>query len=440
MVDLRVDDPEHERRMAYANALMRQGMSGGPAYGGVAEAVMRGRARAKAAESRLWRRLEEDLPDLDLAMPSAKLAARKMLAEMGPHAATPEGETASILGAAAGLPDVLRYRDIQQLRSRVVNARDRMVRAGNAVDGRRLSPVLGGLDDDLAQAARAGDEGGSAPPMASRAASASDLPASPFSDMRSYYEQYVKGRAKNDLVPDDLYLSDRSLKHIKEQRPGMVDLLGDRLENVHDLPGRIPPNPTAPDPWARPWLVVSTGKDNAFITEVRPRRRGVDLVNASGPVKPSRLVKAEQRAREMGIDPEGLTVARLEGRMGPSSSSAPEGASRSLRISDGQPGSSEISPTAPDLQPKFGHEEAAAYRAARAVLRRRKGGRLEHDAEPVRRLRLGADRQGPGPCRLCYGFLTTAAGVMGLQPSRSGGTEADRRGHARPRSRTRPGA
>lgn len=111
-----------------------------------------GRQSAKGYEQQLWQRLQ-DRPDLALEVSGTRDAAQKMLGEIGPYAAAPEGDASSILGLAADLPDVLRYRDLQQLRSRIVQAQDAFTRNGNAVDARRLSAILTGIDDDLARAA-----------------------------------------------------------------------------------------------------------------------------------------------------------------------------------------------------------------------------------------------------------------------------------------------
>lgn len=118
----------------------------------IREELASGRQSAKGYEQQLWQRLQ-DRPDLALEVSGTRDAAQKMLGEIGPYAAAPEGDASSILGLAADLPDVLRYRDLQQLRSRIVQAQDAFTRNGNAVDARRLSGILTGIDDDLARAA-----------------------------------------------------------------------------------------------------------------------------------------------------------------------------------------------------------------------------------------------------------------------------------------------
>lgn len=111
------------------------------------------RTDAKAAESKLWQDLEKN-PDLALPIQSARDAGRGMLREIGPYAAPPQGDTAGILESAANLPDTLRYADLQQLRSRALQAASDLKRTGNAVDLRRVEAVVRGLDEDIAQAAK----------------------------------------------------------------------------------------------------------------------------------------------------------------------------------------------------------------------------------------------------------------------------------------------
>lgn len=136
------------------------------AYGRVIRGELAsGQASAKGREQALWRKLDER-PDLALEVTGAREAAQRMMKEIGPYAAAPEGDASAILSMVSGLPDAIRYRDLQQLRSRVTQAQDGMTRNGNAVDGRRLSAILSGVDDDLARVA--GDEASAptAPPPA----------------------------------------------------------------------------------------------------------------------------------------------------------------------------------------------------------------------------------------------------------------------------------
>ncbi|CAO3358567.1 hypothetical protein [Azospirillum palustre] len=128
----------------------------------IRDELANGRQSAKGYEQQLWQRLQ-DRPDLALEVSGTRDAAQKMMGEIGPYAAAPEGDASSILGLAADLPDVLRYGDLQQLRSRIVQAQDGFTRAGNAVDARRLSAILTGIDDDLARAA-GGDAAALPPP------------------------------------------------------------------------------------------------------------------------------------------------------------------------------------------------------------------------------------------------------------------------------------
>lgn len=76
------------------------------------------------------------------------------------------------------------------------------------------------------------------------------------------------------------------------------------------------------------------------------------MVNILAPVEHSRLRKAEARLEALGIDPKDTAFVGLEGRTLPSSSSVPpaDGASRGLRLSDGQPNSVILAQSSPDGQ------------------------------------------------------------------------------------------
>jgi hypothetical protein len=110
------------------------------------------RGTAKANESALWQGLEKN-PDLALSIQSGREAAQRMIGEIGPYAAPPQGDVAGILEAASNLPDTIRYADLQQLRSRALQATRDLKTSGNAVDLRRVEEVVRGLDEDIAKAA-----------------------------------------------------------------------------------------------------------------------------------------------------------------------------------------------------------------------------------------------------------------------------------------------
>jgi hypothetical protein len=110
------------------------------------------RGIAKSNESTLWQGLEKN-PDLALSVQSGREAAQKMIGEIGPYAAAPQGDVGAILQAASNLPETVAYRDLQQLRSRALQEARNLQTAGNAVDLRRVQAVVSGLDDDIAKAA-----------------------------------------------------------------------------------------------------------------------------------------------------------------------------------------------------------------------------------------------------------------------------------------------
>lgn len=114
------------------------------------------RAIAKGNESALWQGLEKN-PDLALGVQSGREAAQRMIGEIGPYAAPPQGDVGSLLQAASNLPETIRYRDLQQLRSRALQEARNLKTTGNAVDLRRVEAVVAGLDEDIAKAAAGGE-------------------------------------------------------------------------------------------------------------------------------------------------------------------------------------------------------------------------------------------------------------------------------------------
>lgn len=124
------------------------------AGGVVREELGAGRRTAKTAESNLWRRLQDN-EDLALEVGAAPDAARRMLGEISPSAKPPSGDAAGVLDAAANLGGdggVVRWRELQDLRSWAAQTSSDLARAGDAVNKRRVDAVLRGLDDDIARA------------------------------------------------------------------------------------------------------------------------------------------------------------------------------------------------------------------------------------------------------------------------------------------------
>jgi hypothetical protein len=141
----------------------------GPVEAGTAVREELGAARtaAKQGESNLWNRLQDN-EDLALEVGAGPANARKMLGEISPSAKPPSGDAAGVLEAAANLDGVVRWRELQDLRSWAAQTSSDLARAGDAVNKRRVDAVLRGLDDDIARAvgddAAPGPAAGAAPP------------------------------------------------------------------------------------------------------------------------------------------------------------------------------------------------------------------------------------------------------------------------------------
>lgn len=106
---------------------------------------------AKTAESNLWQRLQDN-EDLALEVGAAPANARKMLDEISPSAKPPSGDAAGVLDAAANLGGVVRWRELQDLRSWAAQTSSDLAASGDAVNKRRVDAVLRGLDADIARA------------------------------------------------------------------------------------------------------------------------------------------------------------------------------------------------------------------------------------------------------------------------------------------------
>jgi hypothetical protein len=125
------------------------------AAGGVVREELGGaRKVAKQAESNLWQRLQDN-EDLALEVGAGPANARKMLGEISPSAKPPSGDAAGVLEAAANLGGdggVVRWRELQDLRSWAAQTSSDLATSGDAVNKRRVDAVLRGLDDDIARA------------------------------------------------------------------------------------------------------------------------------------------------------------------------------------------------------------------------------------------------------------------------------------------------
>jgi len=153
--------------------LQRVGPGLGPVEAGRTVRDELGGARdvAKRAESNLWQRLQDN-EDLALEVGAAPANARKMLDEISPSAKPPSGDAAGVLDAAANLGGVVRWRELQDLRSWAAQTSSDLAASGDAVNKRRVDAVLRGLDDDIARAVgddvpAGGGPASSAPPRPS---------------------------------------------------------------------------------------------------------------------------------------------------------------------------------------------------------------------------------------------------------------------------------
>jgi hypothetical protein len=155
----------------------------GPVEAGTAVREELGAARtaAKQGESNLWNRLQDN-EDLALEVGAGPANARKMLGEISPSAKPPSGDAAGVLEAAANLGGVVRWRELQDLRSWAAQTSSDLARAGDAVNKRRVDAVLRGLDDDIARAVGPDDAPGSpagGTPSAPRGGGPSGTPSGP---------------------------------------------------------------------------------------------------------------------------------------------------------------------------------------------------------------------------------------------------------------------
>lgn len=141
------------------------------AGGVVREELGAARDVAKRGESNLWQRLQDN-GDLALEVGAGRANAVRMLGEISPSAKPPSGDAAGVLEAAANLPEVARWRELQDLRSWASQTSSDLAASGDAVNKRRVDAVLRGIDDDIARAV--GDD---VPPAAGPAPAAPPRPA-----------------------------------------------------------------------------------------------------------------------------------------------------------------------------------------------------------------------------------------------------------------------
>lgn len=135
------------------------------AGGAIREELGAARKTAKQAESNLWNQLSDN-EDLAVPVSAGRAAATKMLREITPSTKPPTADVSGILEAAAGHGDVVRWRELQDLRSWAKQTSSELAQAGDAVNARRVEAVLRGIDADIARAA----EGGAGAPPAGPAA------------------------------------------------------------------------------------------------------------------------------------------------------------------------------------------------------------------------------------------------------------------------------
>jgi hypothetical protein len=116
----------------------------------------------QAARTRVSRLYDAVDPDgkLVVDMADIKKAARKIAKDIPKNAAPPEGDAARILGVAQLQPKAQAFREVAALRSRITDAmRTELYDNGRSQTYRRLSQLLGAVDDTLAHGVEAAGEG-----------------------------------------------------------------------------------------------------------------------------------------------------------------------------------------------------------------------------------------------------------------------------------------
>ena len=121
-------------------------------YGAVIRDALQG-ARNDAAKpvNDLWQGAKV-ADDKGFAVANLRDAAQQMLGEISPLSGQPSGPVAGILQAAAGLGDVVPFKDVRQFRQLLTNTADQLKRSPDLTapaDLRRVQAVLSGLDGDL---------------------------------------------------------------------------------------------------------------------------------------------------------------------------------------------------------------------------------------------------------------------------------------------------
>ena len=106
-------------------------------------------ADTRARESALWNAIDPN-GTLAVDMTPVRERASEIVRDIGPNAARPAGEEASILDTALGLPDTQSFSDLKDLRSRLTDAiRAAKQDPNRAQEARRLNMLLEGVHDTM---------------------------------------------------------------------------------------------------------------------------------------------------------------------------------------------------------------------------------------------------------------------------------------------------
>lgn len=133
------------------------GGEGAPeAYGGaIRQNIMHARAAAKERERALWQAVDP-AGDLNLPATGVRDMARTIVKGLEKSAAPLAGEEAATIGLAARYPDVVPFREMTALRSRVSDAmRQEMLANGQSRVYARLSQLRGAIERDIENAVAA---------------------------------------------------------------------------------------------------------------------------------------------------------------------------------------------------------------------------------------------------------------------------------------------
>ncbi|MFG1293759.1 hypothetical protein [Xanthobacter versatilis] len=140
--------------IAAREAAARLGGEGTPeAYGaGIRQNIMDARAVAKERERALWKAVDPN-GDLNLHATGVRDAARNTVANMPKLAEPMAGVEASVFSQASHLPDVIPFREMTEMRSRVNDAlREELSTKGQTRVYARLSQLRGAIERDIENA------------------------------------------------------------------------------------------------------------------------------------------------------------------------------------------------------------------------------------------------------------------------------------------------